>query len=201
MDNTGSAILKEANFIDYYSQICSNEIKYFVTEAKYTTFFNNSILKLINELKKEDKKDIDLFINFNNEKEVVALDTDIIGEFIGDLFLAKFCKSCSKTEMGKLIQNVKDGDHETKKQFCDKTFLITYSALREIYEYVVFKKEVFQNKCNEFNIKNYNKSDKAIYILAISIVNSVMSYLKIKKDEMACINAKLQKGYKFLTTI
>ncbi len=201
MNNTSNEVLNKVNFIDYYAQICSNEIEYFVMEAKYTTFFNNNILKLINELNREGKKDIELSINFNNEKEIVSLDPEIIGDFIGDLFLAKFCNSCSKTEMNELIQNVKVEDYETKKEFCNKTFVITYSTLREIYDYIIFRKEVFEKMCNELNIKDYNKCDKAIYVLSMAIVKSVMGYLEIKRDEIASITNMFQKSYNFLTTI
>lgn len=165
------------SFSEFLSVVCSRELEYFILDSKFTSAFNYRMKKLIEEVKKEEKKDIEFSVIFNTQAEVVLIDANIIGGYVSNNYSVSMEKFYKGAVLNKIVREVVSGNKKSKKDFIIISYDIIYKILEELYKDIKYKKEILNTYIDKYNLESYKKERLPIAIAVLLIMEDICKYL------------------------
>lgn len=168
------------NFYDFVSLAASKELEYIVFDARYTTYFNNKMKELLNDIKNQDEKDLEFSVMFNTKGEVAVIDSKIVGRYIANYYNIQMEKYYKDAKLNKIVWDVINGSYKIKRDFIIVSYKIIYKVLDEIYMDIKYNKSIFEEYKIRYGFKNYREKDVSIIIISILILEDICSYIGIE---------------------
>ena len=168
------------NFVDFVSECSSRELEYFIFDSRFTTAFNQRVSEMMNEIRNEGKKSIELAIIFNTEGEIALIDSFIIGSYIGNNYVKHMEEYYKESSLNKIVKYVVNGNEKSKMDFLILSYNILYKTLNSIYSDIKCKKETLENYIKLYNLKHCQHDDCTIVVASILIVEDICKYMGIK---------------------
>lgn len=170
------------SFKDFLSIAIANDLEYFVLDSKFTSAFNYKMKRLLQEIKKERKDDIDFSVLFNTEGEVSLIDASILGNFISNSYVNLIEKYYKNTTLEKIVKEVVGGNEKSKRDFIIISSNLLYKVLRELYKDITYKKEIVNKYRLTYKIENYEGEDSPVITVILLIMEDVCQYLSINRN-------------------
>lgn len=168
------------NFSEFVSECSSRELEYFIYDSKFTTAFNQRINELMDDIRGEGKKSVELAIIFNTEGEIALIDSFIIGNYIGNNYTKHMEEYYKESTLNKIVKHVVNGNEKSKTDFIILSYSILYKTLNSIYSDIKCKKEIIQDYTNLYNIGHCENDDCSIVVASILILEDICKYMGIK---------------------
>ncbi|MEA4825796.1 MAG: hypothetical protein VB130_04065 [Clostridium sp.] len=165
------------SFSEFLSVVCSRELEYFILDSKFTSAFNYRMKKLIEEVKKEGKDDIEFSVIFNTQGEVVLIDANIIGGYVSNNYSVSMDKFYKGAALNKIIREVINGNEKSKKDFIIISYDIIYKTLEELYKDIKYKKEILNTYVEKYNLEGFKKETIPIVVAVLLITEDICKYL------------------------
>lgn len=165
------------SFSEFLSVVCSRELEYFILDSKFTSAFNYRMKKLIEEVKKEGKDDIEFSVIFNTQGEVVLIDANIIGGYVSNNYSVSMDKFYKGASLNKIIREVINGNEKSKKDFIIISYDIIYKTLEELYKDIKYKKEILNTYVEKYNLEGFKKERIPIVVAVLLIMEDICKYL------------------------
>lgn len=180
------------SFKDFLSMAIAKDLEYFVLDSKFTSAFNYRIKRLLDEIKKEGKDDIDFSVLFNTEGEVSLIDANILGNFISNSYVLLIEKYYKNITLEKIVKEVVGGNEKNKRDFIMISCSLMYKVLRELYKDITYKKEIVNRYMLTYKIENYEREDSPVITVILLIMEDVCQYLSINRSTLIdAINAMI----------
>lgn len=170
------------SFTQFLSTVCARELEYFILDSKFTSAFNYRIKKMVDEVKREGKEDIEFSVLFNTEGEIVLIDADIIGNFISNNYVVSVQKYYKDTTLNKIIKEVINGSEKGQRDFVTVSCAIFYKTLEELYKDIKYKKETVVKYGISYGLQTYEGENLPIIVAILLIMEDVCEYLSINKS-------------------
>lgn len=170
------------SFKDFLSMAIAKDLEYFVLDSKFTSAFNYRIKRLLDEIKKEGKDDIDFSVLFNTEGEVSLIDANILGNFISNSYVLLIEKYYKNITLEKIVKEVVGGNEKNKRDFIMISCSLMYKVLRELYKDITYKKEIVNKYRLTYKIENYEGEDSPVITVILLIMEDVCQYLSINRN-------------------
>lgn len=169
-------------FCDFVSLASSRELEYIIFDAKYTTYFNSKMRKVLNDINKESKKETEFSIMFNTKGEVAVIDSRIVGKYIGNYYNIEMENYYKGAKLNKIIWDVMKGSNKVKSDFVIISYKIIYRILNEIYMEIKYSKNVLKEYKLRYGFEQYTKKDISIVIISILILEDICTYIGIDEE-------------------
>jgi len=169
------------HFAHFVAEASARELEYFVMDSKFTSMFNYRMKRLVEEIRKEGKETIGLSILFNTEGEVVLIDADIIGKFIGDNYNITIQKYYKVDSLNKVVREVVNGSEKAQRDFIAVSYSILYNTLNELYKEVKYRKEIGERYKSIYFLSEYSGEDLPIVITSLLIIEDICKYIGVKQ--------------------
>lgn len=170
------------SFQEFLHTVCSKDLEYFILDSKFTSAFNCRMKKLVEELKKDGKEDIEFGVIFNTEGETVLIDAEIIGEFVANNYISAIEKYYKNVSLDKIIKEITDGNEKVQSDFTLISCKVLYNLIEEVYKDIKYKKEIANRYIKKFNINTYKDEDLFIITIILLISEDICRYIGIKKN-------------------
>jgi hypothetical protein len=121
-------------FSDFVAVASARELEYFILDSSFTSSFNYRMKKLIEEVKKERNDGIEFSILFNTDGEIVLIDANLIGRYIGNNYNITIEDYYKNTSLNKIIRDVINGSEKAQKDFVTISYSILYHTLKTILQ-------------------------------------------------------------------
>ncbi|SHH57784.1 hypothetical protein [Clostridium grantii] len=181
-------IYEKEEFKDVIANISSRELDILILDAKYTSDFNFRMKNLTKEIMGEGKLNIELSVIFNTEGEIALIDETIIGKYISDAYAIKICKYYKTKDIQLLIEKIIESNEKSKEDFIKISYYILYETMEEIFESVKYKKELINHYGQYFGIKDYEKEDKSIILVILSILYDINKFLNFDRNTLGILS-------------
>ncbi|AGK98394.1 hypothetical protein [Clostridium pasteurianum] len=168
------------NFYDFISLAASRELEYVIFDARYTTYFNNKMKELLNDIKKQDEKDLEFSIMFNTKGEVAIIDSKIVGKYIGNYYNIQMEQYYKGAKLNKIVWDIINGKDKIKQDFIVVSYKIIYTVLNEIYMDIKYNGRILDEYKSGYGFGNYMGKDISIIIISILILEDICSYIGIE---------------------
>lgn len=168
------------NFSDFIYECSSHELEYFILDSKFTTSFNQRVKELIDEIKEEGKKSIELSIIYNTEGEIALIDSYVIGNYIGNNYTKHMQEYYKENSLNKIVKYIVNGNEKSKRDFLILSYDILYNTLNSVYSEVKCKRETLNNYVQSYNLKHCQNDDCSIVVISILILEDISKYLSIE---------------------
>ena len=170
-------------FKDFLRVAITKELEYFVLDAKFTSFFNYKVKEIVNEIGKDEKRDVEGSVIFNTEGAIALIDAGIIGDFIKNNYIIAMEKYYKLIHVDKVIKNIQISGDKSKIDFIKISYSILYKTIEELYQDIIYKKEIKDKYIKRFRLeKHLDKDlDKDVgeIVLILLILEDICKYLKI----------------------
>ncbi|MCY6483319.1 hypothetical protein OW763_02975 [Clostridium aestuarii] len=168
------------NFKQFLATVCAKELEYFILDSEFTSAFNYRIKKIIDEIQKEGKKDIEFSVLFNTSSEVALIDADIIGSFISNTYSKEIEEYYKGILLDKIIKEVINGNEKVQNDFITISYSILYRTINELYKEIKCKKEIIKRYINKYNLQEHKEKTIGINIAILLILEDVCEYISIE---------------------
>lgn len=169
-------------FSDFISIASSRELEYFVLDSKFTSSFNCRMKKMMEEIKKEKNEDIEFSILFNTNGEIVLIDANIIGKYIGNCYNIKIEEYYKNASLNKIIKDVINSSEKSQKDFVTVSYSILYHILETIYTEIRCKKNIVDKYKKDYLLSDYRGEDIGAVIASILVVEDISRYIGIREN-------------------
>lgn len=169
------------NFYDFVSLATSRELEYVVFDAKYTTYFNNRMRKVLNEIN-SNKKDLEFSVMFNTKGEVAVIDSKIVGRYIANYYNIQMEKYYKDAKLNKIVWDVINGSYKIKRDFIIVSYKIIYKVLDEIYMDIKYNKSILNEYKTRYGLRHYSGKNIGIIIISILILEDICKYINIEES-------------------
>lgn len=170
------------NFSEFVSECSAQELEYFIFDSKFTTMFNQRINELIEDIREEGMKNIELTIIFNTEGEIALIDSYVIGKYIGNNYNVHMQQYYKEAALNNIVRHVVNGNIKSKKDFIILSYEILSKTLDSIYSDIKFKKETLNKYISTYNLKHCIGDDCALVVVSILILEDICKYLGINSN-------------------
>ncbi|QGU96232.1 hypothetical protein GOM49_15015 [Clostridium bovifaecis] len=170
------------SFAQFLSTVCARELEYFILDSKFTSAFNYRIKKMVDEVKKEGKEDIEFSVLFNTDGEIVLIDAEIIGNFISNNYVVYIQKFYKDAPLNKIIKEVINGSEKGRRDFITVSCSILYKTLEELYKDIKYKKETVVKYGISYGLQTYEGENLSIIVAILLMMEDVCEYLSINKS-------------------
>ncbi|MFT8313780.1 MAG: hypothetical protein ABF633_05925 [Clostridium sp.] len=168
------------NFYDFVSLAASKELEYIVFDARYTTYFNNKMKELLNDIKNQDEKDLEFSVMFNTKGEVAIIDSKIVGKYIGNYYNIQMEQYYKGAKLNKIVWEIINGKDKIKRDFIVVSYKIIYRVLNEIYMDIKYNGRILDEYKSRYGFDNYRGKNISIIIISILILEDICSYIGIE---------------------
>lgn len=168
-------------FDDFVSLVASRELEYIIFDAKYTTYFNNKMRKVLNEINRS-KRDLELFVMFNTRGEIAIIDSKIVGKYIANYYNIQMEKYYKDIKLNKIVWDVINGKSKTKRDFMVISYKIIYKVLNEIYMDIKCNKSILNEYKFRYGLENYSRKNISTIVISILILEDICNYIGIEED-------------------
>lgn len=168
------------NFYDFVSLAASKELEYIVFDARYTTYFNNKMKELLNDIKNQDEKDLEFSVMFNTKGEVAIIDSKIVGKYIGNYYNIQMEQYYKGAKLNKIVWDIINGKDKIKRDFIVVSYKIIYRVLNEIYMDIKYNGRILDEYKSRYGFDNYRGKNISIIIISILILEDICSYIGIE---------------------
>ena len=170
------------NFSEFVSECSSQELEYFIFDSKFTTMFSERIGELVEDIRREGKKSIELAILFNTEGEIALIDSYIVGRYIGNNYTLRMEEYYKETSLNNIVKHVINGNEKAKKDFLILSYNTLNDILNTIYSDIKFKKDTLSGYINSYDLKHCVGDDCALVVAVILILEDICKYLRINDE-------------------
>lgn len=170
------------NFSDFVSEASTREMEYFILDSKFTSAFDYRVRKIIESIKSQDKKDIELSIIYNTDGEIVLIDASIVGKYIGDNYKEHIERYYKVNSLNKVVKQIVNGNEKAKNDFTTLSYGIIYNSLQQIYKEIKYKKDTSLRILENYSISDYNNEDLPVVILCVLILEDICGYIGITEN-------------------
>lgn len=183
-------------FSDFVAIASARELEYFILDSSFTSSFNYRMRKLIEEVKKERNDGIEFSILFNTDGEIVLIDANLIGRYIGNNYNITIEDYYKNTSLNKIIRDVINGSEKAQKDFVTISYSILYHTLKTIYSEIKCKKDIVDKYKRDYFLIDYNSDDIGAVIASTMIIEDICKYIGIEVNLMqqAVNDAVLRKN-------
>lgn len=168
------------NFSEFVAECSSRELEYFIFDSKFTTAFNQRINELMNDIRMQGKKSVDLAIIFNTEGEIALIDSFIIGSYVGNNYVKHMEEYYKEASLNNIVKHVVNGNEKSKKDFLVLSYTILYDTLNSMYSEIKCKREALESYTRLYSLKHCEHDDCSIVVASILIVEDICKYMGIK---------------------
>ncbi len=170
------------NFSEFVAECSSQELEYFIFDSKFTTMFNERIGEIVEEIRKEGKKSIELAILFNTKGEIALIDSYIVGRYIGNNYNLHMEEYYKEASLNNIVKHVINGNRKSKKDFLILSYNTLNNILNTIYSDIKFKKDTLKGYIDAYDLKHCVGDDCALVVAVILILEDICKYLGITGD-------------------
>ncbi|MBV7271583.1 hypothetical protein [Clostridium thailandense] len=170
------------NFFEFVSECSSQELEYFIFDSKFTTMFNERIGEIVEDIRKEGKKSIELAILFNTEGEIALIDSYVVGRYIGNNYNLHMEEYYKEASLNNIVKHVINGNRKSKKDFLMLSYNTLNNILNTIYSDIKFKKDTLKKYIDLYDLKHCVGDDCVLVVAVILILEDICKYLGINDD-------------------
>jgi len=169
------------HFAQFVAEASARELEYFVLDSKFTSMFNYRMKKLVEEIRKEGKETIGISIMFNTEGDVVLIDADIIGKFIGDNYNITIQKYYKADSLNRVVRQVVNGTEKVQRDFVAVSYSILYNTFNELYKEITYRKDIGERYKQLYFLSDYSGEDLPIVITSLLVLEDICKYIGVKQ--------------------
>ncbi|MCM8710180.1 hypothetical protein M2651_03955 [Clostridium sp. SYSU_GA19001] len=169
-------------FSDFVSIASARELEFFVLDSKFTSSFNYRMKKMLEEIKAEKNDDIEFSIMFNTSGEIVLIDANILGKYIGNNYNISIEEYYKNASLNKIIKDVINGSEKSQKDFVIISYSILYHTLDTIYSEIKCKKDTVDKYKKDYLLTDYEGGDIGAVIASILILEDICRYIGIREN-------------------
>lgn len=171
---------KYKNFMQFLELVSANELNYFILDSKFKDGFNQRMKSLVKEIKEDF--DGDLRIVFNTHGEVAIIDSTVLSTYISDLYRRTMEAKYKGNRIEDIIKKTCDSGDIVKISFLKVSYASLYQSFDSIYKEIAYKNQHLENNKKYFGIEGYKKSDAAIVILTLMVLEDISKYISVKRN-------------------
>ncbi|MBC2579567.1 hypothetical protein [Clostridium sp. DJ247] len=167
------------DFSEFIAECASRELEYFVFDSRFTTMFNKRINELIEEIKKEGKKNIDIAIIFNTEGEIALIDSYVIGRYVANNYDTHMQGYYKEISLNNIVKHVVNSSEKAKMDFVILSYNILYDTLNSMYCDISCKKDALSEYIELYNMKHCEGDQCALEVASILILEDICKYIGV----------------------
>ena len=172
------------NFSEFVAIAAERELESFIIDANYTSSFNYRMKKLLEEIKREKKSDLEFSVLFNTKGEIALISPKIVGDFISDCYKGLMMQYYKNTNLDTIINKVLSGNEKAKRDFVIVSYKTLYKVLDELYEEIKCRKDIMYKYMMSFNLRNLNLKDTPLKISVLLILEDICKYMGVGKPHL-----------------
>ncbi|ADL51017.1 hypothetical protein [Clostridium cellulovorans] len=171
---------KYKNFMQFLELVSANELNYFILDSKFKEGFNQRMKGLSREVK--EAFDGELRIVFNTNDEVAIIDSTVLSTYIADLYRRSMEAKYKGNRIDEIIKKTCDSGEMVKTSFLKVSYRSLYESFDSVYKEIAYRKQHLENNKKYFGVENYKKSDAAIVILTLMVLEDISKYISVKRN-------------------
>ncbi|KOA95146.1 hypothetical protein [Clostridium botulinum] len=169
------------NFKNFLGKSVSKELEYFILDSTFTSEFNYRMKKLFDEIKNENRREIEFSIIFNTKGEISLIDSLIIGEFIADDYVVNLQRNYKNVQLNKILKEILNGSEKVKNDFVLVSCIVLYDILEMIYKDIKCRIDIIHYYTNKYKLNIEDNNHIASIVIMILIMEDICGYMDIDK--------------------
>jgi hypothetical protein len=171
-------------FSEFVSVAASRELDSLILDAKYTTGFSYRLKQILKDIKESGNSMIELSVIFNTEGDIALIDSELVGNYIGDRYCVDMEENYKNASLNKIVKSVINNNDKVQQDFVLISYKVLYNILEELYMEIKCRKEVLVHYKQMYNVSCYEAEDASVVVAALLILEDICRYIGIGNDKI-----------------
>ncbi|KEI06898.1 hypothetical protein [Clostridium botulinum] len=169
------------NFKNFLGTSVSKELEYFILDSRFTSEFNYRMKKLFDEIRNQNRREIEFSIIFNTKGEISLIDSLIVGEFIADDYVVNLQRNYKNVQLNKILKEILNGSEKVKNDFVLVSCIVLYDIVEMIYKDIKCRIDIIHYYANKYKLNIEDNRHIASIVIMILIMEDICGYMNVDK--------------------